>query len=194
MKREILSAYLRTNAGLHGWQNLFVLVVNRGTDQILSYPLVRSMVDTDFYRGGYIRKQVPGLLSSRFSQMRISVAASRPNALQVEALEKILALTAKAHVPVMLVDPPMPASVVSQSEVLSLKQWFRQFAREHGIVFVDGDEGFPIADPAMFADSNHVSTEGRELYTDQLALRLLSANILPETNSSQSEVRTSAGK
>lgn len=179
MKMKLLASYAKTHPGPHGWEDLFVLVVNRGTDQIISYPLTRRMIDPYFYRGGYVRKTIPGVPRSEFSSYRIPMAGSQPNSLQLEALQKILALLVKDRVPMVLVDPPMPASVARQPEVVHLKNWFRQMAAEHSVMYNDGDEEFPIDDPAMFGDSNHLSTRGRELYTNQLMVRLMSTRILP---------------
>ena len=33
----------------------------------------------------------------------------------------------------------------------------------------DGEEGFPLDDPALFADTNHLSTSGRALFTERVA-------------------------
>lgn len=178
MKTELSFAYLRMHPGVEGWEDLFVLIVNRGTDQLLSYPLVRQMIDPYFYRGGYVRKNISGLSPQQFAKLHLPIAGAQPNPLQEEAFQKILELAAADHVEMILVDPPMPAPVVAQPEVVQLKSWFRKAALAHKLLYIDEDEGFPIQDPAMFADSNHVSTAGREIYTEQLTDQLIKLGFL----------------
>jgi hypothetical protein len=77
---------------------------------------------------------------------------------------------AKQHgVTVLLVDPPMPASVEAEPRIRALQAQFRQLAAEQAVPFTEGSENFPTDDPALFADSNHLSTAGREIYTQRFA-------------------------
>jgi hypothetical protein len=41
-----------------------------------------------------------------------------------------------------------------------------------GLPYIDGNEGFPIDDPSLFSDSNHLSSKGRDEFTARIAVTI----------------------
>jgi hypothetical protein len=168
-KLEIARNYLREHPHQAGaWRDLWVLAANRGTEIILTYPFLHALMERLSYRGGYEGKTVAGFPAG-FSQMRVPVAGEAPNTDQVAALTAIVAMAKQHGVTVLLVEPPMPASVEAEPHIRALQAQFRRLAAEQGVPFTQGAENFPTDDPALFADSNHLSTAGREIYTQRFA-------------------------
>ena len=63
----------------------------------------------------------------------------------------------------------MAAPVETEPQMVALQQQFKAFAAGAKVPYIDGADGFPTSDPAMFTDSNHLSTAGRALYTARFA-------------------------
>jgi lysophospholipase L1-like esterase len=151
--------------------DLWVLAANRGTETILTYPMLRSLISRLSYHGGYTGKTVAGF-PDQFDRVTVPVAGDEANPVQVEALATLVSIAREHGVTLMLVEPPMPASVEAQPEIHALQQQFRKLAAEYGLPYVQGADGFPTNDPALFSDSNHLSTAGRELYTARFSATL----------------------
>jgi hypothetical protein len=168
-KFEIARNYLREHPHRAGaWLDLWVLAVNRGTEIIATYPFLHTLMDRLSYHGGYEGKTVAGF-PPEFCQMTVPVAGAAPNKDQAAALAAIIAMAKQHRVTVLLAEPPMPASVEAQPAIRRLQAEFRRLAAEQAVPFIQGAENFPTDDRALFADSNHLSTAGREIYTQRFA-------------------------
>jgi hypothetical protein len=168
-KLEIARNYLQSHPHRAGaWMDLWVLAANRGTETILTYPMLDSLTNGLSYNGGYSGKTVAGF-PAQFSHLAIPMPRRVANPVQVAALAELVSLAKQHQVAVMLVEPPMPAPVEAQAPIQALQRQFRELAEEQGVVYVQGADGFSTDDPAMFSDSNHLSTAGREAYTARFA-------------------------
>jgi len=168
-KLEIARNYLREHPHQAGeWPDLWVLAANRGTETILTYPFLHALMDRLSYHGGYEGKTVAGFPAG-FSHMRVRVTGEAPDKDQAAALATIIAMAKQHGVAVLLVEPPMPASVEAEPSIRTLQAQFRRLSAEQAVPFTQGAENFPTDDPALFADSNHLATAGRELYTQRFA-------------------------
>jgi hypothetical protein len=169
MKRSLIRDYLRTHHGQSAYVDAWTLIANRGSELILTWPLVHGAIDSLSYNGSYLNKNVPGIAPEVFPGLRVPLAGSVPNGDQAAALRQIVSVAAADGVKMIFADPPMPAPVEAQPQMVALQGRFKAIAAGAGIPYIDGAEGFPTADPAMFTDSNHLSTAGRELYTSRFA-------------------------
>jgi hypothetical protein len=172
VKRALMRQYLRTHRDRQAYLDMWTLAANRGSELILAYPFVARAIDHLSYNGGYLGKNASGLPPAGFADQHIPVVRSDPNPDQLEAFLSILNLVKAAHVRLLLAEPPMPASVEAQPEIQSLQRQFRGLAAAQDIPFYEGGDGFPDNDPALFHDSNHLSTAGRELYTQRFSAEL----------------------
>jgi hypothetical protein len=153
------------------------LGANRGNDLILTWPLVHGIIDGLSYHGGYVGKNMSGLSPRDFTGLRVQVAGDHPNPDQLAALQSIIELAKADHVAPLLVDTPMPAPIELQPDIRALQQRFHDLAVVSQIPYYRGDDGFPTDNPGFFHDSSHLSTAGRELYT-QIFARQLKAHAL----------------
>jgi hypothetical protein len=169
-KLEIARNYVRQHPRRAStWMDLWVLAANRGTETIVTYPLLHTLMNRLSYRGGYEGKTVAGFPADFPPGMRVPVTAETANRDQTDALAAIVALAGQHGVTVLLVEPPMPAPVEAEPAIRALQTEFRQLAAEEAVPFIQGADSFPTDDPSMFADTNHLSTAGRELYTQRFA-------------------------
>ena len=172
-KLEIARNYLRQHPHRKStWMDLWVLAANRGMKTIVTYPFLHALMNGLSYNGGCEGKTVAGFPEG-FSRMRVPVSGETANKDQTEALSAMIAIARQHGVTVLLVEPPMPASVEAEPAIRALQTEFRQLAAEQMVPFIQGADNFPTDDPSMFADTNHLSTAGREIYTEQFA-RVLS--------------------
>jgi hypothetical protein len=168
-KLEIARNYLREHPHqASAWLDLWVLVANRGTETIVTYPFLHALMNGLSYHGGYAGKTVVGFPAG-FSSMMVPVTGEVPNKDQTTALAAMVAMAKQHDVMILLAEPPMPASVEAEPAIRKLQAEFRRFAAAQGVPFIQGAENFPTDDPSLFADSNHLSTAGREIYTRHFA-------------------------
>ena len=168
-KLEIARSYLRQHPHRAStWMDLWVLAANRGMETIVTYPFLHALMNGLSYNGGYEGKTVAGFPEG-FSRMRVPVTGETANKDQTEALSAMIAIARQHGVTVLLVEPPMPASVEAEPAIRALQTEFRQLAAEQAVPFIQGADNFPTDDPSMFADTNHLSTAGREVYTRRFA-------------------------
>ncbi len=173
MKKEIAEAYLRTHKGEEAWLDLWTLATNKGSELILTFPLVSRTLNGLSYHGGYTGKTVSGVEPERFAGLHLPLSGSVLREEQAAALSTIRSLANEAQVRLLLADAPMPGPVESQPEVIAMQRQVRELAGRLEIPLFEGANGFPVGDPALFHDSNHLSTAGREMYTEQFGKALL---------------------
>jgi hypothetical protein len=171
LKQKYAETFLSFHPGLSGKLDVFDLLVNRNNELILAYPVNRELTKRVSYKGSYI-KQVPGVSEQEFRNFRGELSGSSPDQAQYASLEDMVNLLREHNIAVALVESPLPVSVSMQPDVQTLKAVFRNYAESRGVLYIDGDVGFPNDNPALFADSNHLSTEGRALYTKMVAEKL----------------------
>jgi lysophospholipase L1-like esterase len=74
----------------------------------------------------------------------------------------------------IFVDTPMPQPVISNPTIQALKKNFRDILTARHFPYIDGDLGFPVDDPSLFSDGNHLSSKGREEFTSVISAELKS--------------------
>jgi hypothetical protein len=163
LKRRLLADVMSQHTGLSRYLDAFDLVANRNNELLLTYPVQSFLANRLSYRGGYIDKRVPGLRD--FSGITLPDEPATPSPAELAALADGIDAARRAGVRVVCMGSPMPGPVEREPAIRALKGSLRAFLFERGVPYLDGAVGFPIDDPGLFADSNHLSTEGRELYT-----------------------------
>jgi hypothetical protein len=173
VKAQLIAAYLRTHHyDRESYFDVFSLAVNRGNDAIATWPFLHWIMSNLSYHGGYLGKNMPGLDRVAFNQLHIPIDAGRPNPEQLAALHMIIALAKMNHVPLVLADTPAPAPVEAQPVMAAMRQEWQRLAAVEAVPYASGIDGFSNTDPALFNDSNHLSTAGRTLYTRLFAASL----------------------
>lgn len=167
MKWALLRQVLDERPASRGWLDAFDLMANRNNELLLTYPVDAAVIDRLSYRGGYVGKTVPGLHD--FSGLAVPEESTSPNVGEVAALDSAIATARATGVRVVCLGSPMPGPVERQASIRILQNRLRRLMAAHAVAFFDGADGFPIDDPSLFADSNHLSTAGRKLYTARAA-------------------------
>ena len=174
LKREIIRSYLADRSYRSAFLDIFDLVVNRGNDEIVTHPFYSPIVERGSYKGGRTDLFFPGLSPEEFRKLEVKPQANVPDPAQLSALYRILAVTRSHGIAVIFIDPPMPQPVSSGRDIQLLKKDFGEILSAQHIPYIDGDQGFPINDPSMFSDSNHLSSKGREAFTSIVSVELKS--------------------
>lgn len=182
LKFKFIANYLHLHPDCSAWLDLFDLVVNRGTEQVLTYPLNSRILPRLSYKGGYRGHVIRGVSESEFRSFSAEIVRSQPDPTQLSALRNIITLCQRYGVQLLLAESPMPRPISSKPEIQSLKKAFRAVCVANNLPYLDGDDGFPIDDPAFFADASHLSTAGRSLYTSNLVARFGRVLIKGEQN------------
>lgn len=172
MKLEILRSYVAGRSYSSAILDAFDLIVNRGNDEIAAFPFYAWAEKIDSYKGGRVGFSFPGMTAEQFQHLKASYNAATPNPDQVVALNHIMDLATSHHIALVFVDTPMPGPVSSNPVIASLREDLKDMVTARGFPFIDGNQGFPVDDPSLFTDSNHLSSKGREEFTARIAVPL----------------------
>ncbi len=179
LKKVLLRKYFQQPLQLQHLQDAFVLVVNRNNDSLLMYPLSRALLANLSYHGAYENKNLPGLSPEAFRRLEFPLsvdAAVSPD--QREALRTIAQMGRASGVEMVFIESPLPAPVAALVQIRNLKSQLKKAIEMEELGYFDGDTEFPVAQPALFADNNHLSTEGRALFTDHVVEWLRSTRVI----------------
>jgi hypothetical protein len=172
MKIAILHAYVAGRPFTSSFLDVFNLVVNRGNDEIVAFPLYAWAQKIDSYKGGRSGFNFPGMTAEQFSQLKAQYYAAAPNPAQVAALNHVMDLAASHNIALLFVDTPMPGPVSSDPVMQNLRRDYRNLVTARNFPFIDGNQNFPVNDPSLFTDSNHLSSRGRDEFTARIAAPL----------------------
>lgn len=173
VKLSLVRRYLHAHHRAGDYLDMWTLAANRGSDQILTYPLIHGAIDNLSYHGSYKGKAVAGVTAETLATFHVPVYGSVADPDQLAAFREIVTVAAASHVSLIAADPPMPASVEAQPDMTALRNQFRTLTLDANIPFYEGADDFPLQDPALFHDSNHLSAAGRDLYTRRFAQALM---------------------
>lgn len=171
IKFAIMRQYLAEGATWQRYLDLFDLAVNRDNELLLMHPAYSLLTARLSYHGGYIGKHVPGLRG--FDGINLRIPGSSADSEQEAALLSVIKAAKQQNVRVLCIESPVPGPAERQDAVRRLKSRLAQILREQDVPYLDAAGSFPVDDPRLFADSNHLSTEGRALFTE-MATRFIS--------------------
>jgi len=174
LKIAILREYLAGRPLPSSFLDLFDLVVNRGNDEIVAFPLYAWAQKIDSYKGGRTGFSFSGMTADQFNNLKAQYYATTPNPAQIAALNHVMDIAASHRIALLFVDTPMPGPVSSDPVMQSLRHTFQQTVTARGYPFIDGNRNFPVNDPALFSDSNHMSSKGRDEFTANMAVPIKS--------------------
>jgi hypothetical protein len=169
LKRGILAVLDRE--GMLDLRRLFELLVLAGNEPLLTAPVMNPLViNPGSFRGSYRGKSATGLSRETFLGLEQEIPPEVKADLdpqQRAAWEELLALVRQRHLDVVFVEVPMPATVTSTPVVAGARRQLSALLARHGFSYVDlSDEGrFDSRSPELFTDWNHLSSDGRALYS-----------------------------
>jgi hypothetical protein len=168
LKLRVLSDYFEARRNFSAVLDLFDLTVNRGNDQILAYPIYAWMERTASYKGGRRDIVAPGVSPEQFRSFKVEKHIGDPDPIQVESFHRIAALARSKSIHIIFIESPMPAPVSANPGIQRIKQSLRKLAESEGCIYIDGDAGFPIGEPELFTDNNHLSAAGKQLFSERI--------------------------
>ena len=169
LKLAILREYVAGRPAASSFLDVFDLVVNRGNDEIVAFPLYAWAQKLDSYKGGRSGFSFSGMTADQFGRLKAQYYATTPNPAQIAALNHVMDLAASRNIALIFIDTPTPGPVSSDPVMQLLRQDFRQLVTSRGFPFIDGNQNFPVNDPSLFSDSNHMSSKGRDEFTASIA-------------------------
>jgi hypothetical protein len=171
LKMAIIRSYLSEQRGLSSVLDIFALVVNRGNDEILSYPIYAQALKLGSYKGGRANFYFPGTSREAFTKLKADLKTDTANPAQLRALGHILEVTRDHNIQLIFVDPPLPEPVSTDAGIQKLKSDFINILSARHVSYIDGDRGFAIDDPTLFSDL-HLSSRGRDEFTPRISEKL----------------------
>jgi hypothetical protein len=172
LKWTIIRSYLSGHRYSSALLDIFDLVVNRGNDEIVTYPFYSPIAERNSYKGGRTDFYFSGLSPEEFRKLKLVLDSNVPDPAQLSAVYNIIEVARSHNIEVIFIDPPMPQPVSSEPDIQALKKEFSRILSARHCIFIDGDHGFPIDDPSLFEDNNHVSSKGREEFTRRISVVL----------------------
>jgi len=172
LKRTIIRSYLSGHRYSSSLLDIFDLVVNRGNDEIVTYPFYSPIAERNSYKGGRTDFYFSGLSPEVFKKLELKLDTNVPDPVQLSAVYHIIDVARSHNVEVIFIDPPMPQPVSSEPDIQALKRYFSEILGARHCLYIDGDRGFPIDDPSLFSDNNHLSSKGREEFTRRISVVL----------------------
>jgi len=177
LKNELLSASEKSSQPLT-WKEQYELVISSKNQDLAVNKITDHFLAKTYYKGtqqnvnsGTISRESFERLKSPLDGNGVTIHRQ-----QREALEKILALCTKHKLKVTFIESPVPANVESNVVYRANKQVLKKVIEESGVVYIDGATGYPIKDYKNFLDAGHLSKQGREIFTRQIAKEFLSAD------------------
>lgn len=177
VKLALISAYVQSHPGAHGWKDVFSLVVNRDNELWLTYPINSRLLRGRYFKGMPIAKELVGVNSESFRKFDLRIDPE-PRPEQTRAIINLIQLARANAVPLVFVETPMPSSVERSEVVARNKKTLRELITSNGARYIDGAVGFPCDGPENFSDSNHLSAKGRDLFTTRIVAELRSLGLL----------------
>lgn len=149
--------------------DFYELIVSYGNDYLVTQPVSSRAINMLSYRGSYRRRFMDGLSAEAFNEVSIPEVImetqGNPDPFQTKALEDLVAYSKEHDLDVVFIETPMPGPIERHELVIRAKRQLRELFETGGFEYLDGAIGFPIDDPAMFNDDNHLSTAGREAFS-----------------------------
>ena len=149
------------------------LVVSTKNADLLAYPLTAGLLARSFYHGAHRQAPATALSPAAFAAIKPLPSDLQPALeVQLQALDRILALTRAHGIRTVFVVPALPSTLADLPEIRAHQARLTAHLEAAGASCLDGSLGFAQDDPACFADGRHLSAYGRRLYTENLAARL----------------------
>ena len=172
-KKRIITNYLGSSERSGKYLDVFDLAVNRNNELILTYPLNARLTASLSYNGASTGRGRPGVTAAQLAAFRPVLDGRVEVPAQLAALRRIVEDCRARHLPLYFIEPPMPAPISGLDVTQRFKRRFREELSSADVPYLDGDDGFDLSDPALFADSNHLSSAGAVLFSQKVGSLLV---------------------
>lgn len=165
-----------TGVGAEEFWNIFVTSNN---DQLLIWPVNSYLVNQRFYKGGNIVESASATREELEQEKIINIETSI-NDIQREAIMSIVQIARENQIRIIFIETPKYATAVQDNNYLELMRQYLELLDELQCEYLLSSETakqlqmvgktvrFDSENPVYFADSMHLSSEGRRTYTSEL--------------------------
>ena len=153
--------------------DIFELVVTSDNESLITYPINNSIIERFYYKGGYIRKFLPGLKT--FSNRDVLPSVNLFSKLQSDSYIEIAALCKIKGINLIFVEPFLPSHTQGCATYKYAKDVLLKTVSPTKCTFVESKAvSLDSNDPELFSDDLHLSSKGRELWTRDIARLIVS--------------------
>lgn len=154
------------NAGL---PLTFEYFVTSGMDDLLTFPVTEPFYATRYYKG-VKTEAAPSPGRAVLENESFDLSDARPVEAQIDALKEIIEKCRADGQPFVFVESPVYHRLEEDPAYRKYRKEFIRILKESGADFILAkDVGFDCHEASYFEDMNHMSEEGRKLYTRLLA-------------------------
>lgn len=167
LKNNILKSLVQQEKTLP-FSALYELIVTAENESLLLFPVNRRIIDSFFYKGAYINKNVPGQKSFRKME---NLPHQRPTYYQIQkdAFLRMIDFCAKKKINLIFVEPFLPKITRDGKTYQHAQKMVSAILiAKNANYFASDKMPLPSDDPSYFTDNIHLSTKGREIYTDEI--------------------------
>jgi hypothetical protein len=169
--KAMLLRLLSEKAPSFDWRRRYELLALANNEAILTYPVSYALLARQSYRGGYTNKVIGGLTPEEFERLKSPLqGAAEPslNPEQVRSLQSLFEFIKARGLRVVFIEAPLPKPVGETPFTSFNKRYLGSLIKEAGFIYLDGDTVFEVGNPDYFADNNHLSTKGRQFFTEKV--------------------------
>jgi len=177
LKKELLAASEKSALPL-SLKEQYELVVSSKNQDLSVNVLTDHFLAKTYYKGTQQNVNSGTISRESFDRLKSPLEGNgtTTHKQQQEALIKILALCTEHKLKVTFVESPVPVNVESDVVYKANKHLLKEKIEKSSYNYIDGAKGYPVEDYRNFLDAGHLSKQGRELFSKQIAKNLLSAD------------------
>jgi len=161
-------------------QKLFQLLVWGKSETFIFEIITNKIVYPDFYHGQYTNRNILGL--ENFDSLEVSdftkKLEGKPNNDQINFYQKTASLLKENQISFLFIQTPLPGPIENHPLVKRARSILKNTLNDSAAELIGPwyEKTFLLNDSALYSDSNHVSTKGRELFTDDIIKILIEKN------------------
>lgn len=143
--------------------------VSSNIDYMFTYPVAKPMISKRYYRGGNTGDDdVKGLSLEELEAMPIKEAPGFSD-LQKASLDNIIDNCAAGNIRLIVLESPNYEKMYTDSNYAEKSALLKDYFTSKGIDVITKDElNFDYTNPSYYSDLSHMSSEGMNVYTDEI--------------------------
>lgn len=148
---------------------MFDYWVSSNIDYMFTYPVANPVISKRYYRGGNTGEdEVSGLSRDELYALPVKEEAGFSD-LQRNSLLHIISLCKDNGIRLIFLESPNYIKMYEDKNYAEKSEMLRQFAIDNGILVITKEDlNFDYANAAYYSDLSHMSTEGMNVYTEEI--------------------------
>lgn len=151
----------------HAMAKIYDLVVFADNDYLFSSLFTYKVIEKLSYNGGYRFKKVNGL--SKFNRTKELKTSTEINQRQYQSYTDLINLCKQHNIKIVFIEPFVPDYIQRGNSYTQSKNMIKSLISGTGNIIYDNSKvALNNNDPSLFGDDIHLSTKGRELWTEEI--------------------------